>query len=53
MKNLLEYPVETLEGGDAPLSTHPVAPSRPHWLWWLFLAGVVALSCAGPTCAYH
>ncbi|WP_233636058.1 hypothetical protein [Hymenobacter setariae] len=28
-------------------------PAGTHWLWWLFLLGVLACASVGPTCAYH
>jgi hypothetical protein len=34
------------------LPTTPVLAGT-HWLWWLFLLGVLASASVGPTCAYH
>ena len=27
------------------------AAAGPHWAWWLFLLGVLAVAFAGPSCA--
>jgi hypothetical protein len=47
MKTLLMEPSVSPAVGFAS----PVVPAGTHWLWWLFLAGVLACSFAGPPCA--
>lgn len=51
METLLDYPPTTVV--PAALPPRPHLANRPNWLWWLFLVGVAALSCIGPTSFYH
>jgi hypothetical protein len=34
-------------------ASNTASPAGTHWLWWLFLAGVMACSFAGQTCSLN
>ncbi|MGI4736545.1 MAG: hypothetical protein ACRYG7_15320 [Janthinobacterium lividum] len=37
----------------APTPAASPSPTSTHWLWWVFLLGVLGCSFVGPTCALH